>query len=106
MLIWCFAVAEVCYDCKIMFGIHAANIGGVSAFIANVDDTVCSIMYVKLSARPIPRYSPIPPFLFLDESDRPMVVRMNDANDVAIRLWYSTSYCTTLPEPRSICLFM
>ena len=71
-----------------MFGIHAASIGGVSALMAKVDDTVCSIMYVKLRASPIPRYIPIPPLRFLDDRDKPMVVRMNEANDVAMRLWH------------------
>ena len=51
---------------KIMFGIHAANIGGVSALIANVDDTVCSMFYPKLRSKPMPIYISIPPFLFLD----------------------------------------
>ena len=89
-----------------MFGIQAANIGGVSACMAKVAETVCSMMYPKLRASPIPRYSPIPPFLFLEDSDTPIVVRINDAKEVAIRLWYSTSYCTTLLEPLSICLLM
>ena len=75
-----------------MFGIQAASIAGVFACMANVADTVCSIIYAKLKASPIPRYIPIPPFLFLEDNDSPMVVRINDANDDAIRLWYSTSY--------------
>ena len=91
---------------KIILGIHAASIGGVSALIANVDDTVCNMMYVKLNASPIPRYRPIPPLRFLEDNASPIVVRMNDAKEVAMRLWNSTSYCTTLPDPRSICLLM
>ena len=59
---------------------------GVSALMANVELTVCSIIYVKLNAKPMPRYFPIPPLRLRDESEKPMVVRMNDANDVAIRL--------------------
>ena len=70
----------------------------------NVAETVCRSMYAKLSASPIPRYMPIPPFRFLDDSEMPIVVSMNDANDDAIRLWYSTSYCAIFFEPRSICL--
>ena len=69
-----------------MFGIHAASIGGVFACMAKVDDTVCNMMYVKLSARPMPRYIPIPPFLLRDDSDKPIVVRMKEANDDAMRL--------------------
>ena len=69
-----------------ILGIHAASIGGVLAPTAKADDTVCNRMYVKLRANPMPRYSPMPPLRFLDESERPMVVRMNEANDVAIRL--------------------
>lgn len=88
---------------KTMLGIHAANIGGVLALIAKVAETVCKRMYPKLKASPIPRYSPIPPFRLRDESDNPMSVRINEENDIAIRLWYSTSYCTTLPDPRLVC---
>ena len=69
-----------------IFGIHAASIGGVFALMANVADTVCSMIYMKLSAKPMPRYIPIPPLRFFEESDRPMIVRMKEANDVAIRL--------------------
>ena len=53
--------------------------------MANVELTVWSMMYPKLNARPMPRYSPIPPFRFLDDSDTPMVVRIKDANEDAIR---------------------
>jgi hypothetical protein len=60
--------------------------GGKLAFIANVDDTVCNMIYPKLKAMPIPRYNPIPPFLFRDDSDNPIVVRMKEANDDAILL--------------------
>ena len=69
-----------------MFGIHAASIGGVFACMAKVDDTVCNMMYVKLSARPMPRYMPMPPLRLRDDYDTPIVVSMNDANDDAMRL--------------------
>jgi hypothetical protein len=54
--------------------------------MANVADTVCNMIYRKLKASPNPRYIPIPPFLFLDDRDAPMMVRMNEANELAIRL--------------------
>ena len=80
---------------NVRLGTHAASIGGRPAFMAKVDDTVWSMMYVKLSTRPMPRYMPIPPLRFRDDSDAPMMVRMKDASDDAMRLWYSTSYWTT-----------
>ena len=75
---------------KRMFGTHAASMGGVPALMANVDDIVCNIIYRKLRARPRPRYIPMPPFLFLEDRDAPMMVRMKEANELAMRLWYST----------------
>ena len=69
-----------------MLGIHAANIDGVPAFIAKVAEMVCSRIYVKDSPNPIPRYIPMPPLRLRDESDAPIMVNINDANDVAIRL--------------------
>ena len=87
-----------------MFGIHAANMGGVPALIANVALIVCNKMYVNDNASPIPRYNPIPPLRFLDDSYTPIMVRINEAKLDAIRLWYSTSYCTTFDEPRCCCL--
>lgn len=69
-----------------MLGIHAASIGGVPALMANVADIVCRMIYAKLSAKPAPRYTPIPPFRLRELSEAPIIVRMNEANDVAIRL--------------------
>lgn len=60
--------------------------GGVSALMAKVALIVCSRIYVKDSAKPIPRYIPIPPLRFLDDNDTPIIVRMNEANDEAMRL--------------------
>ena len=69
-----------------ILGIHAANIGGVPALMANEADTVCNIIYRKLSAKPKPRYIPIPPLRLRDDSDAPMLVSMNEAKLDAIRL--------------------
>ena len=71
---------------KMRLGIHAANKAGRPALMANVALIVCNSMYVNDKVRPIPRESPIPPFLFLAESDAPMMVRIKDAKEVAIRL--------------------
>ena len=71
---------------KMMFGIQAASAAGAPTFIANVAEIVCSIMYVKLSARPMPRYMPIPPFRLREESETPIVVRIKEAKEDAIRL--------------------
>ena len=71
---------------KIMFGIHAANIGGVLALMANVDEIVCNNIYPTLSAKPIPKYIPIPPFLFLEDNESPIIVSIKDENDMAMRL--------------------
>ena len=62
-----------------MFGIHAANIGGVPALMANVDDIVCNIIYKKLKAKPNPKYIPIPPLRLRDDRDAPIIVRMKEA---------------------------
>ena len=48
----------------------------------------------------------MPPLRLRDERLAPMMVRMNEANDMAMRLWNSTSYCTTFCEPRSCCFEM
>lgn len=72
-------------------GIHAARAGGAPAFMANVALMVCSMMYMKLSARPMPRYMPMPPLRLREDRETPIMVRMNEAKDEAIRLWYSTS---------------
>ena len=39
----------------VMMAVPVFSIGGASALMANVAETVCSMMYPKLSARPIPR---------------------------------------------------
>src|SRR5574344_157484 len=48
----------------------------------------------------------MPPFRLRELRLTPMMVRMNEAKLDAMRLWYSTSYCTTLLEPLSFCLDM
>ena len=53
---------------------------------AKVADTVWNKMYEKLSANPTPKCSPIPPFIFLDDKETPMVVKIKAAKDMAIRL--------------------
>ena len=88
---------------KMKFGVHAAKAGENPALMAKVELIVSSMIYMKLRISPIPRYNPIPPLRLRDDSDSPIIVRMNDENDTAIRLWYSISYCTTLPEPRDVC---
>lgn len=75
---------------NMMFGIHAANGGGQSALMAKVAEMVCSRMYAADSARPTPRCMPMPPLRFWEESDMPMMVRMKDAKEVAMRLCRST----------------
>ena len=69
-----------------IFGNHTANIDGILPLIENVDDTDWNKMYEKLRPNPIPRFNPIPPLTFLDDSETPIAVRMNAANDAAIRL--------------------
>ena len=71
---------------KMILGTHAANMGGKSALMANVADTVCIIIYAKLRAKPMPRYMPMPPLRLRDDNEAPIMVRMKDANDAAIRL--------------------
>ena len=68
-----------------MLGIHTAIIGGVFPLTAKVADTVWNKMYEKLSANPTPKCSPIPPFIFLDDKETPMVVKIKAAKDMAIR---------------------
>ena len=69
-----------------ILGIHAASKGGVSALMAKVELIVCNNIYENDKARPIPRYIPMPPFRLREESDTPIIVKINDANEVAIRL--------------------
>ena len=69
-----------------MLGSHTAITGGILPLTAKVDATVWKRMYEKLNAKPTPKCNPIPPFTFLDDNDTPINVKMNEANDMAIRL--------------------
>ena len=69
-----------------MFGIQAANNAGIPALMAKVALMVCKRMYENDNAKPMPNESPMPPFRFRDESEAPMRVRMNEANEGASRL--------------------
>ena len=65
------------------------------ALIAKVALMVCKRIYENDRARPMPRESPMPPLRLRAEREAPIKVRIKDANEVAMRLWYSTSYCIT-----------
>jgi hypothetical protein len=69
-----------------IFGIQTATIGGVFPLMANVADTVWNKIYEKLNAKPTPKYNPMPPLTFLEERDAPIMVRMKEAKDMAMRL--------------------
>lgn len=68
-----------------MFGIHTAMAGERFPLMAKVDDMVWNRMYEKLNANPIPKCRPMPPFTLRDDSDSPIAVRINAANEVAMR---------------------
>ena len=68
-----------------MLGIQTAMNGGVFPLTAKVDDIVWNNIYEKLSANPIPKQSPIPPFTLRAERETPITVRINAAKDMAIR---------------------
>ena len=60
--------------------------GDIPALMAKVALTVCSRIYVNDKAKPMPKYIPIPPLRLRDDSEAPIIVRMNEAKEVAIRL--------------------
>ena len=62
-----------------------ARAGGIFPLMAKVAEMVWNRMYEKLSPKPIPKWSPMPPLTFREESERPMAVRINAANDMAMR---------------------
>ena len=51
-------------------------------------------------------FRPIPPLTLRDESDRPMMVRINEAAVMAMRRSYSISKFLILATPRAFCLSM
>ena len=67
-----------------MFGSHTAIYTGICS--AKAEEIVWKRMYEKLNPKPIPSDKPIPPFVFFEESDAPIIVRINAANDIAMRL--------------------
>lgn len=62
-----------------MFGIQAAIIGLTYPLIANVAVIVVKRIYEKLNPSPIPMFRPIPPFIFRDDKEAPIIVRINAA---------------------------
>ena len=67
-----------------MLGNHTARDTGICS--AKAEDTVWNRMYEKLNPKPIPRDIPIPPLVFFEDSEAPIIVKMNAAKDIAIRL--------------------
>ena len=71
---------------NVIFGSHTAAMGDMLPLTAKEDEMVWNTMYPKLSAIPIPRFSPMPPFAFLTDMANPMSVKIKAANDEAMRL--------------------
>ena len=67
-----------------MLGNHTARTTGTCS--AKAEDMAWNNIYEKLSPNPIPNDNPIPPLVFFDESEAPISVSMNAANDIAMRL--------------------
>ena len=68
-----------------IFGIHTAKRGDISPFVAKVDDMVENKIQVKLNIKPIPMFTPIPPFTFRDDRNIPIDVNIKAAKVDAIR---------------------
>ena len=60
--------------------------GGTLPFTANVEAIVWNRIYEKLNPKPMPKCNPMPPFVFFEERDTPISVRINEAKDMAMRL--------------------
>ena len=69
-----------------MLGSHTANNTGIFPLIANILDIVVNKIYMALNAKPIPNCNPIPPFIFFEDSDTPIIIRIIAANGFAYRL--------------------
>ena len=69
-----------------MLGNHAAKKGDIEPFTANDVDIVENKTYMALSAKPIPRCTPMPPFRFFADKNTPIKVKINAANEEAYRL--------------------
>ena len=83
-----------------MLGIQDAIIGLTYPFTAKVEVTVVKRIYEKLKPNPIPMFNPMPPFIFRDDREAPIVVRIKAAIIEANRLWYSISKVWILAIPR------
>ncbi len=59
------------------FGIQTETYGGSRPPLANSSANLLNRMNEKASTMPIPMCSPVPPRTFRDESDTPMIVKMN-----------------------------
>lgn len=59
---------------KVIFGIHTASSVGITPFTAKVVDMVVKITYNPLSPRPMPKFNPMPPRTFREESETPISV--------------------------------
>lgn len=89
---------------KIMFGNHTAIAVLITPETANVVLTVLNRMKMALSAMPMPTCKPVPPRTLRDESDKPIIVRMNTLIGMENRLRNSSSNACMLPTPRDFCL--
>lgn len=76
---------------NMMLGNQTARKGDMTPLTEKEDDMVENRMYKALSANPIPKCKPIPPFTFLEESETPIKVMIKAASGMENLLWYSSS---------------
>ena len=62
---------------KIILGSQTASKMGMALLTAKVVDMVVKITKRELNPRPIPRFNPIPPRIFLDDNETPIRVIIN-----------------------------
>ena len=73
-----------------ILGIHTARRGFKDPLIANCEENCIKKMYIKLNPRPAPIFAPIPPLIFLEESETPIKVRIKVENGIASLLYLSS----------------
>ena len=72
-----------------ILGTQSAIPGGRKSVWTNISLNFRNRIYEKLSAIPMPMFQPIPPRLFFEESDTPIIVRMKAENGRAKRVCFS-----------------
>lgn len=90
---------------NIILGIHSAKLTGIGVLTAKTFAILSRKTKTKASPIPLTRCIPVPPFIFLELIQTPIITKIKIEKGLEVRLISSSSYmfiCSEPPDRKSV----